>query len=220
MNYPLKEGIISYMFSGNAAALLHTVRVLINHYPKQTMDCLMNILGTHDTSRILTVLGGIHCNNKNEMASDKAYLTPENKQKAIKKLKMAVVLQYTLPGVPCVYYGDENASEGHIDPFCRKCFDWEHLNTDLIAFYQKLGEIRKDYQYIFKDGEFKEIIVEDGLLAFKRFCGNNELYVYVNNSENRYVIQFPNTCRELLNDVVCENQYEIKPNSYAIFIKK
>ncbi len=59
MNYPLKEAIIGYIFNGSANHLLQAVRVLINHYPKQTLDCLMNILGTHGTARILTVLGGI-----------------------------------------------------------------------------------------------------------------------------------------------------------------
>ena len=49
-------------------------------------------------------------------------LVPEDEQEAIKQLKMAAVLQYTLPGVPYLYYGDENGMEGHIDPFCRFCF--------------------------------------------------------------------------------------------------
>ena len=142
MNYPWKEAIIRYIQTGKAVDLLRSIRLLINHYPKQSLDCLMNILGTHDTARILTVLGGIYCQNKEEMAKDTAYLTLESKEIAIKKLKMAAILQYTLPGVPCLYYGDENGMEGHIDPFCRQCFDWEHLNNDLISFYKRLGEIR------------------------------------------------------------------------------
>ncbi len=137
MNYPLKEAIINYMQTGNSCNLLNTVRALINHYPKQTLDCLMNILGTHDTARILTVLGGIHCNNKEEMAKPSAYLGKKAKGNAIERLKMAAVLQYTLPGVPCVYYGDENGMEGHIDPFCRRCFDCDNTNENLLAFYQR-----------------------------------------------------------------------------------
>jgi glycosidase len=115
----------------------------MNHYPKQTLDCLMNILGTHDTYRILTVLGGITCNTKKEMSLPTAYLSKKEKEKAVSALKMAAVLQYTMPGVPCIYYGDENAMEGHSDPFCRRCFDWEHMEQNLIEFYQKLGNIRK-----------------------------------------------------------------------------
>ena len=221
MNYPLKDAIIHYMQTGKAEILLNCIRVLINHYPKQTLDCLMNILGTHDTARILTVLGGIYCQNKDEMASDKAYMTAENKLKAIKKLKLAAVLQFTLPGVPCIYYGDENATEGHIDPFCRTCFDWDHLNTDLIDFYKKLGAIRKIYADIFKTGEFKEILVDDGLFVYKRQNNNqNKIYVYVNNSNKSYLLNCNGKYMELINALAFENKLEIQPNSYGIFIKQ
>ncbi len=132
---------------------------------------------------------------------------------------MAVVLQYTLPGVPCVYYGDENGMEGHIDPFCRQCFDWEHLNEDLIAFYKKLGEIRKEYREIFKDGAFEEIIAEDGFLVYKRTNQNGSIYVYSNNSSKRYILKIQK-CKELITNTVYENQMKIQANSYGIFINE
>ncbi len=219
MNYPLKEGIIRYIQTGNAASLLHTVRVLINHYPKQTVDCLMNIVGTHDTARILTVLGGIYCNNKDEMAEESAYLTPENKQKAIEKLKMAAVLQYTLPGVPCVYYGDENGAEGHIDPFCRRCFDWDHLNEDLIAFYQRLGEIRKEHREIFKDGDFQDVYVSEGVLVFKREKDGKQIFTYTNQSSKSYLLNSSQTYVDCLTGKELKDGITIPPYSYGIFAK-
>ncbi len=220
MNYPLKEGIIRYLQTGSAAALLHTVRVLINHYPKQTVDCLMNILGTHDTSRILTVLGGIYCRNKDEMAQESAYLTPENKQKAIKKLKMAAVLQYTLPGVPCVYYGDENGMEGHIDPFCRKCFDWDNLNEDLISFYKNLGKIREDYREIFKDGDFQDLYVSEGALLYKREKDEKQIFVYTNYSSKSYLLNLEETYYDCINQKEIKDNLTVAPYSYGIFAKK
>ncbi len=220
MNYPLKEAIIGYMQSGNAGKLLHTVRVLINHYPKQTLDCLMNILGTHDTARILTVLGGIYCQNKEEMAQSNAFLSPQAKENAVKKLKMAAVLQYTLPGVPSVYYGDENGMEGHIDPFCRRCFDWEHLNEDLLDFYQKLGNIRKEYRDIFKDGDFNEVRVEDGLLLYKRKNDAGEIFIFVNHSSKRYLMEIDGTIKELIRNTTYHNEMEIQPFSYGIFVNQ
>ena len=220
MNYPLKEAIIAYIQSGNAQILLQTVRVLIDHYPKQTLDTLMNILGTHDTARILTVLGGIYCHNKEEMASEKAYLSETAKKQAMEKLKMAAVLQYTLPGVPCVYYGDENGAEGHIDPFCRQCFDWKHLNRDLITFYEKLGALRKKYETVFKQGEFKGLVVDGGLFFFKRKQKAREIYIFVNNSDKRYQFELPAPCQEFLSNTFYENALQIQPYSYAILIKK
>ena len=219
MNYPLKDGIIRYMQTGNGAELINTVRALINHYPKQTLDCLMNILGTHDTARILTVLGGIYCNNKEEMAAKSAYLTQNDKENAIKKLKMAAVLQFTLPGVPCIYYGDENAMEGHIDPFCRQCFDWDHLNEDLIGFYSKLGEIREDYRDIFKDGDFKEIKITESLIFYKRRKNNQDVYIYVNNSSSIYQLNLNENYFDCLKNEKLKNKITVQAYSYGIFVK-
>ncbi len=219
MNYPLKDAIIRYMYRENAAELLNTVRVLRNHYPKQTLDCLMNILGTHDTSRILTVLGGISCNNKEEMSQETAYLQEAEKKKAVEKLKMAAILQYTMPGVPCVYYGDENGAEGHIDPFCRRCFDWEHLNEALITFYQKLGEIRKKYKEIFKDGDFEEIDVRQGFIFYKRTKNNANVYIYANNSSTIYVLNLQENYYDCLTNEKFEKQITVKPYSFKIFAK-
>ncbi len=219
MNYPLKEGIIRYMQTGNAAALLHTVRVLLNHYPKQTVDCLMNILGTHDTSRILTVLGGIYCNNKDDMAMESAYLSPKNKQKAIEKLKMAAILQYTLPGVPCLYYGDENGMEGHIDPFCRRCFDWEHLNEDLISFYQALGKIREEHRDVFKEGSFQDLYVSEGILLFKREKDEKAIFVYANNSSKSYQLNLSQNYKNCITGEELSKHLTVSPYSYGIFVK-
>ena len=220
MYYPLKDAIISYMQTGNAAELLNCIRVLINHYPKQTLDCLMNILGTHDTSRILTVLGGIHCKNKEEMSQETAYLSAKDKENAINKLKMAAVLQYTMPGVPCVYYGDENAMEGHIDPFCRRCFDWEHLNKDLIAFYSKLGKMREKYRDLFADGDFSEIIARNGLFYYKRVKNNSEIYICTNNSSKGYLLKVSEKFVDCLNGNIFDEYVDVQPNSYHIFIKE
>ena len=219
MNYPLKEGIISYIKTEDAGQLLQVVRILIDHYPKQTLDCLMNILGTHDTARILTVLGGIYCKNKDEMALPSAYLDENGKKKTIEKLKMAAVLQFTLPGVPCIYYGDENGMEGHIDPFCRQCFDWEHLNENLISFYQKLGKLRNEQKEIFKDGAFKEIFVEGGFIFYARESGEKRVFVFVNNSSKTYHLKLPKKLLEIISSKTQENEFTVNAYSYGIFIE-
>ncbi len=219
MNYPLKDAIISYAISGNAFDLLKVLHSLIDHYPKETLDCLMNILGTHDTKRILTVLGEKHCSDKQEMAKSSANLTKEEREKAITRLKLAVVLQYTMPGVPCIYYGDENGMEGFVDPFCRKCFDWNNLNVELINFYKKLGAIRNKYKEFFKDARFEPIFCEKGLFLYKRRNNNEEIYVYTNNSSNSYSLNLNGKFIELISDVIIADKFEVKPYSYGIFHK-
>lgn len=219
MNYPLKDAIIHFIVTGNAENLVDTMRMLCDNYPKQTLDALMNILGTHDTARILTVLGGKSCYTKDEMASVQMRLTEKEKKLAIEKVKMAALLQYTLPGVPCVYYGDENAAEGYIDPFCRGCFDWEHLNGELISYYQTLGKIRTRFREIFCSGEYEEIYQRNGCFIFRRLNSNTEIYIYVNNSSEGYFINFSGNYLEQLQNIAFENIFEIKPDSFGIFSK-
>lgn len=218
MNYPLKDAIISYVITGETHQLRNTIAMLIDNYPKQVLDCLMNILGTHDTPRILTVLGQKYCRNKDEMAV--TTLSQEEKTAAKKKLKMAAVLQFTLPGVPSIYYGDENAMEGYQDPFCRRCFDWEHHDDDLFQFYQKLGKIReKELLEAFTDGVYQEVFADSSCLVFERRGKKQKAYIYVNNSANIYTIKLTGKFRDHITDIEFNDKILLQPYSYGILSK-
>ena len=217
MNYPLKDAIISYVLSGNTKQLRETIDLLIDHYPKQTLDVLMNILGTHDTSRILTVLSGKTCSNKDEMAV--TFLTEREKASAKMKLMMAAVLQFTLPGIPCIFYGDENGMEGFIDPFCRRCYDWTKSDNELIAFYKQLGNIRQNNK-VFRDGEYKEVFGDNSCLVYSRQNGTDDsIYVYVNNSSDVYTMKFDGTYVDLLSEKKACNSLTCGARSFGILKK-
>ncbi len=218
MNYPLKDAIINYVLSGNTTALRETILQLIDNYPKQTLDSLMNILGTHDTVRILTVLGNEHFESREQMAQ--ARLNDEVKSRAKQKLKMAALLQYTLPGVPCVFYGDENGQEGYGDPFCRRCYDWEHTDEELRSYYRLLGGIRKNYHKIFSEGEYREVFADRFCIIYERKFSGRSLYVYVNNSGAKYSMKFKHNFTDLLTGSSYARKLELQPFSYGILIKK
>lgn len=216
MNYPLKDAIISYVQSGNTLQLRETIYMLIDNYPKDTLDCLMNILGTHDTARILTVLGGKSCANKDEMAVTS--MSVKERDAAKNKVKMAAVLQFTLPGVPCIYYGDENGMEGYLDPFCRKCYDWVHTDDELIAFYRKLGEMRRECK-AFRDGEYDEVFSDMSCMVYERRTPDEVVYVYVNNSQGEYAIELNGSYKELLTGKIFTGRLECGAHSYGILLK-
>ena len=218
MNYPLKDSIIDYVLTGNCERLAETIKMLRDNYPKSVLDCLMNILSTHDTCRILTVFGEKIIHDKEEMAITE--LNEEKRAQAIEKLKVAAVLQYTLPGIPCVYYGDENAMEGYIDPFCRRCFDWNHLNTNLIDFYRKLGTIRKRLKNIFSDGEFFQIYAEKNLFIYARVNEHEKCYIYVNNGMGKSGLKLNGSFEELLSGEEYSKNIDILPYSYGILVRK
>jgi hypothetical protein len=99
-------------------------------------------------------------------------------------------------------------------------FDWAHLNEDLIGFYSKLGEIREKYREIFKDGEFCELIAEEGFFFYKRTKNEKCVYVYTNNSSKSYSISLPETCKDCFSGKIYENEITVEPYSYKIFVKE
>lgn len=186
MNYPLKDAIISYLLSGDVKILSSVIKTQINNYPKKALDVLMNLLGTHDTARILTVLTGAKTDlSRDESAS---FIYDEELVKlAVERLKKAVVLLYTLYGLPTIYYGDEREMLGFKDPFNRKCIDWTK-NSQLTDFYKKLGEIRSS-EKVFINGELKILHEDNGAIIFKRYLGGEEVIIGVNLGKYHYTFK-------------------------------
>ena len=188
MNYPFSNGIIEYIRHGDAAALCDTVCDICEHYPKPALDILMNHIGTHDTARILSVLGRDNDDYGDREHQASVHLTEREKDLAIKRLKAAAVLQYTLVGIPSLFYGDEAGLEGLLDPFCRECYPWGKENSDLLSFYKELGTTRRSLSPL-KTGSFEPFIADDGVFAFLRKDGNSAVLTAVNASpEPREII--------------------------------
>ena len=179
MNYPLASAIVNYVKGGNSRDLVDTVLDILENYPPQAVKLLMNHIGTHDTARILTVLG-----KENGQTGDRAWqsaqkLTDEEYSCGVRLLKLAAVLQFTLPGVPSVYYGDEAGMHGYGDPFCRAGYPWGKENTELLDFYKKLGTFRRSSP-VFASGEFEPIYANFGDIVYIRRKGKNAVLVAVN----------------------------------------
>ncbi|MBQ6402169.1 MAG: glycoside hydrolase family 13 protein [Firmicutes bacterium] len=168
MNYPLRLGIIRYVRDGNAQALARPMETIMENYPARVVHALMNILGTHDTDRIITALAG-QLLGPDATREEKATLSMDDSQweTGIRRLKIASALQMTLPGVPCIYYGDEAGMEGYNDPFNRKCYPWGEENRELLDWYRTLGAIRRGHG-VYVDGDYRLLAAREGLFAFAR----------------------------------------------------
>ncbi len=152
MNYPVRSGILAFVGDGDAAFLYDVLTELYGSYPRAVSDALMNLVGTHDTERILTVLGSApeDFDRSNAILST-ATLPKSRRPVAVRRLKLASLLQFTVFGIPSVYYGDEIGMEGYHDPFCRRPFPWHEIEPgdkqnpdrmDLLAHYRALGALR------------------------------------------------------------------------------
>ena len=185
MNYPLKDAVISYVKNGDFQGFCKTCDMLYSHYPKHNADLLMNLLGTHDTERILTVLGGESSEGYSNHELSKKRMAKAEIKSAISMLKLAYAIIATVPGIPCIYYGDEAGMEGYRDPFNRMPYPWGKENKSLVEFYQKVGQVRKN-EPIFKEGFFKIIQCDTDILAFARYNENGFVVTVINRSEDTY----------------------------------
>ena len=159
----------------------------------------MNLLGTHDTERILTVLGEGD-NDLSDISNDEfavRRLSASAREKGIALQKLAATVQYTVYGVPSVFYGDEAGVEGFGDPFCRRTFPWGRECTELFEHYKKLGALRVS-EPLFKDGEFRVDYAEGAVIAYSRYDGKNKLTVVVNASDEPVRYSTKHTKTDLL----------------------
>ena len=169
MNYPFRNAVIDFCTSGNARMLYDTLTEIYASYPPRVCDSLMNLLGTHDTERILTCLGV----SGNEVAEflppqkAKFKLTDEEYAKGVKRLKIASAIQYTVYGVPSLYYGDETGMEGFGDPFCRMPYPWGREDGELLEHYRALGKLRGE-ETVFADGSFRAELLSHGAIKLTR----------------------------------------------------
>lgn len=182
MNYPLRDGVISFIKYGDHERLKHIYESVYRHYPKCVSDALMNFLGTHDTERIITVLAGESPEGKSPAELASLRLTGEQKRTGRELVKCAFTLVATSYGTPSVFYGDEAGLEGYHDPFCRMPYPWGHEDGELLAFYKALGSLRRR-ETIFREGYFRVVNSGENFFVTERFEGTSSVYTVVARAE-------------------------------------
>ena len=180
MNYPLAEAIIGFVGGRSLnEPLLKShheyglvtrmdgpkfaarLAELLDAYAPETTAVQLNLLDSHDTPRVLSLLGGDR-----------------------EALELAVLLQATLPGAPCTYYGGEVGVMGGIDPDSRRAFPWDESRWDRAL----LGTVRAAFGLRRVEPALRAygvamLATEAGALAFERRDGERRLAVAVNAGE-------------------------------------
>lgn len=180
MNYPFREAVLNYIRYGCSCEFYKTIMGVINNYPKESLNTLMNMLSTHDTERAMSKLVAEEvCGRDRYWQAEKNTLEEKDYAKGKRQLMLSTAIQYFLPGVPCIYYGDEAGLYGYKDPFNRGCYPWGKEDKDLLLFFKEIGKIRKNNP-VLKEGYFRFIYVNEDVCIFERFDEKDSLLIVVN----------------------------------------
>ncbi len=173
MNYRFRRAVIG-LLNGDTADLDGSIvglspsqfasrmAGLMEDYPKPAFDALLNLVDSHDTTRILWTL--------TPGRDDPALKESEENLAAGKaKLRQLAALQLTWPGMASIYYGTEAGLTGHDDPDDRRPYPWDTIDDDLRAWYRTLGSLRRDHVAL-REGDLQFVHADDqvGTLAFLR----------------------------------------------------
>ena len=186
MNYPYRTAILKFLRGeDDGVDFREAIMTILENYPQQVTLCNMNLLGTHDTPRILTALVDDFDGSREELAQ--RHLSQEQLALAKKRLMLASVLQYTLPGSPSLYYGDEVGMEGSKDPFNRRTYPWGNEDPQLLEHFRMLGQLRKKHAAL-RLGDTEFFLAGSGEIGFTRSYQGKTIKIYVNQRDGTFAI--------------------------------
>jgi len=199
MNYPFRDLCLDFFAKGviDSQEFIYGLADQRARYMDGINKTMFNLLGSHDVARFLTECDG-----------------------NVEKLKLAVAFKFTYIGIPYVYYGDEVGVEGENDPYCRRCMIWDEdkQDRDLYEFHKKLSAIRRENKSLIY-GEFMPLYFDDGVVAYKRICNDEECICILNNFNGKRNIEIDiygsysdimESEEVKINNGITLNPYEIK----------
>lgn len=219
MNYPFKNAILDFVKDQDKQSFFNKISIIVENYPPQCLHTAMNSISTHDTERAITVIAGESCCGKGREWQSHHQLTISQYRDGINKLKVAMTLQYFLPGIPCLYYGDEAGLQGYKDPFNRGCYPWGQENKALISYCQRLGTLRKTCPGL-KDGSLTFLPSPEGIIILKRDGSDGSCILALNYTNCNQVIELTYRGYRINQKIVLKKQsYTIPPFDYILFEK-
>lgn len=217
MNYPFRDAVIAFVLGGTSAEFTERMETLRENYPRACFYSQMNALGTHDTPRILTVLGADHEDWMMPKALKSQFkLPPDRREMALSRLCVAAGILFAFPGSPTVYYGDEAGLEGFEDPFNRRGYPWGSENKKLLGWYKRLSAARNQSEAL-QSGDIHFIATPPQVLCFRRTHGKKEdIICAFNRSDSSQTISL--SASERLKDMLSDETYESKRGKCQIVL--
>ena len=188
MNYPLRKAIIDFACNKiDADTFAMRILSLWENYPRESFYSLMNLLSSHDSERILTMLGDVPSReniSRDQMSTFE--LDDKSLSLAKKRLENVLLLQMTLPGVPCIYYGDEAGMQGYNDPFNRRTYPWGKEDGKILSIFKKMIALRQNNSLLV-DGDLEVIYMYKSCFSFARYNSKRLIVISVNMDKEEQV---------------------------------
>lgn len=218
MNYPFRTAAMDYVKGGSARSFVDAMETIRENYPPHAFYSAMNMLGTHDNPRILTMLGAMP-QEPLETRTQRAYykLSPQERQRGRERLMVGATLLYTFPGSPTVYYGDEIGMEGFEDPFNRGTFPWGKEDAILLAHFKKLGQLRNSRVSLQK-GDISYFFVLGGGLGYRRSYGEETTYILLNTGSEAVTIPIPWEDGTIATDAITRQQFKSRFGTLTVVV--
>ena len=216
MNYPLREGLISYIRIGEIGPLRYALCEVLPNMPRRIAASTMNVLGTHDTVRILTALAGEGEEGRTMDELATLRLSPDAYRKGRDRLILAYLALATLPGVPSIFYGDEAGVEGYADPFNRRPYPWHRRDPQLLRQFRAIGQMRR-HEPVFREGSFRLLYLDASVFAFSRDRGKRVVLTVLNRSARGLRIEFDAPVTALFGGKGKAASYLVSPEGGGVF---
>ena len=215
MNYPFKDAVISLARGGRPRAFVEAVNTITENYPKKSLDCTMTLVGSHDTVRVLNRLSDYNIKGLDKFGRAQVVLEGDILATAKARLKIASTLQFFLPGIPSIYYGDESGMQGYEDPLCRRPMNWNNQDTEILGHYKKLGELRKKFRSQVTGST--RLYESGGIVYLERRAKEKKVVVAVNTSGAAKALNIKTEIKDLLSGNVFNEGAKIANNTVLLF---
>ncbi|MGN0983514.1 MAG: glycoside hydrolase family 13 protein, partial [Gemmiger sp.] len=179
MNYPFRNAAIDFVKGADAGEIADRILSICENYPAPALDCAMNFLSTHDTERAITAIAGEPANGRDRYWQSGRVIPPDQMDDAVRRLLLGYAMIFTLPGVPCIYYGDEIAMQGYRDPFNRAYFDWNSTEERLRGPLRTIANLRRSCD-AFDGGRLEIVEAEGDILHYRRVGATHTAEIILN----------------------------------------
>lgn len=192
MNYPLRKTILQYLNGEiDAYACEQNLWALYTHYPRPFYQACLNLLSSHDEVRALSYLSGAPDRFKASRAEQAAFIPNKNDLAKGKKLFLAATaMQMTMPGVPCIYYGDEAGLLGMGDPFNRRPYPWGREDHSLLNTVKTLCRLRNELPALHNVAHFRMGALSPGIFAVLRYTEQETVLLLINRDDEARTVSF------------------------------